>query len=187
YRQMGLADAFLKEGLRFAAVNMWVRGRHVARAVLGDMGKGMSAFPFMFVCPQDRHERFLIEHLRRAGVEVERPVKLVSFTQDGGGVKARLEDASGQIEECEAAYLAGCDGARSTVREALGAGFPGGTYSGLFYVADVDAAGPAADGEIHVDFEEADFLAVFPLKGTVRLRLVGPVRWEPDRERRELT
>src|SRR5262249_22994150 len=53
--------------------------------------------------------------------------------------------------------------------------------------ADVDAAGPAADGEIHVDFEEADFLAVFPLKGSGRLRLIGPVRGEPEREHRELT
>ena len=117
YRQMGLADAFLAEGLPFAAVNMWIRGRRVARAVLGEMGKGLSRFPFMVVCPQDRHERFLIEQLRRAGVEVERPLSLVGFTQDGGGVKARLEDASGNIQECEASYLAGCDGARSTVRD----------------------------------------------------------------------
>ena len=44
-------------------------------------------------------------------------------------------------------------------------GFPGGTYAGLFYVADVEAAGPATDSELHVDLEEADFLLVFPLKG----------------------
>src|SRR4029453_9088204 len=50
-----------------------------------------------------------------------------------------------------------------------------------------DASGPAADGDIHVDLEEADFLAVFPLQGPGRLRLIGPVRWEPDREHRELT
>jgi FAD binding domain len=102
-------------------------------------------------------------------------------------VRALLKRPDGSEEVCEAAYLAGCDGAHSTVREALATSFPGGTYSGLFYVADVDAAGPAADGEIHVDFEEADFLAVFPLKGTGRLRLIGPVTWEPDREHRELT
>jgi 2-polyprenyl-6-methoxyphenol hydroxylase-like FAD-dependent oxidoreductase len=77
--------------------------------------------------------------------------------------------------------------ARSTVREALATGFPGGTYAGLFYVADMDATGPAADGDIHVDLEEADFLAVFPLKGAGRLRLIGPVSWEPDRAHRELT
>jgi 2-polyprenyl-6-methoxyphenol hydroxylase-like FAD-dependent oxidoreductase len=69
----------------------------------------------------------------------------------------------------------------------LATGFPGGTYTGLFYVADVDASGPAANGEIHVEIEEADFLAVFPLKGTGRLRLVGPARWDPGVEHRELT
>ena len=53
-----------------------------------------------------------------------------------------LKRPDGSEEICEAAYLAGCDGARSTVREALGIGFPGGTYEGLFYVADVEASGP---------------------------------------------
>ena len=43
---------------------------------------------------------------------------------------------------CDAAYIAGCDGAHSRVREVLGIGFPGGTYEQLFYVADVEARGP---------------------------------------------
>ena len=41
----------------------------------------------------------------------------------------------------EARYLAGCDGARSVTRGAIGVGFPGGTYEHLFYVADVTARG----------------------------------------------
>jgi hypothetical protein len=57
-------------------------------------------------------------------------------------------------------------------------GFPGGTYDQLFYVADVDAIGPSIDGELHIDLEEADFLAVFPLKGKGRARLIGTVRDE---------
>ncbi|MEK1855459.1 MAG: FAD-dependent monooxygenase, partial [Phyllobacterium sp.] len=60
----------------------------------------------------------------------------------------------------------------------LGTGFPGGTYQQVFYVADVDAVGPALDGELHVDLDEADFLAVFPLKGKGRARLIGTVRGE---------
>jgi 2-polyprenyl-6-methoxyphenol hydroxylase-like FAD-dependent oxidoreductase len=187
YRQMGLADALLAEGLRFTAVNMWVRARRMARAVLGDMGKGMSPFPFMFVCPQDRHERFLIGHLRQAGVEVERPMALVDFTQDGGGVKARLKDASGAIQECEAAYLAGCDGARSTARDVLGARFPGGTYDRFFYVADVEATGPVMNDELHVALDDADFMAVFPLKGGHTARLIGTVRAEQESVRESLT
>jgi 2-polyprenyl-6-methoxyphenol hydroxylase-like FAD-dependent oxidoreductase len=187
YRQMGMADAFLAEGLRFTAVNMWVRGRRVARAVLGDMGKGLSPFPFMFVCAQDRHERFLIEHLRRAGGEVERPVTLVDFTQGAGGVTARLKDATGDIQECEASYLAGCDGARSTVRDVLGVGFPGGTYERVFYVADVEARGAVMNDELHVALDDVDFMAVFPLKGGHTARLIGTVRAEQESDREALT
>ena len=66
----------------------------------------------------------------------------------------------------------------SIVRETMGTGFPGGTYRQLFYVADVEASGPAIDGELHVDLDEADFLAVFPLAGKGRARLIGTVRDE---------
>ena len=55
-------------------------------------------------------------------------------------MRAVLKRPDGSEETCEAAYLAGCDGAHSTVRETLEIGFPGGTYEGLFYVADVEAA-----------------------------------------------
>ena len=61
--------------------------------------------------------------------------------------------------------VAGCDGAHSKVREVLETGFPGGTYAHVFYVADVQATGPAMDGELHVALDDADFLAVFPMKG----------------------
>jgi hypothetical protein len=109
---------------------------------------------------------------------VERRTELVSFTDDGERVVARLRGPEGQEETSEASYIAGCDGARSTVRETIGTGFPGGTYRQLFYVADVEAAGRALDGELHADLDEADFLAVFPLAGEGRARLIGTVRDE---------
>ena len=46
-----------------------------------------------------------------------------------------------RTDACEAAFIAGCDGAHSAVRQALAIGFPGGTYEHLFYVADVAARG----------------------------------------------
>ncbi|HZY89349.1 MAG TPA: FAD-dependent monooxygenase [Gemmataceae bacterium] len=187
YRQVGLADAVVEAGVQVAGLNLWARGAKAARVPMGPMGEGLSPFPYALTYPQDAHERLLIDRLGALGVYVERRTELVRFEQRPESVRAVLKRPDDSEEAVEAAYLAGCDGARSTVREGLATGFPGGTYSGLFYVADVDAAGPAADGEIHVDFEEADFLAVFPLKGAGRLRLVGPVRWEPEREHRELT
>ena len=186
YRQMGLADAFLEEALRFVAVNLWVRGRHAAHVALGELGKGMSAFPYMLVCTQDRHERFLIEHLSRAGVRVQRSIELVGFEQAPDVVRARLRHGDGTEETCEAAYLAGCDGARSKVREVVGAGFPGGTSAQFFYVADVDASGPVMNDELHVALDEADFMAIFPLRGGRTARLIGTVRAEHESVRESL-
>jgi 2-polyprenyl-6-methoxyphenol hydroxylase-like FAD-dependent oxidoreductase len=187
YRQVGLADAVVEGGVKIAGVNLWVGGARAVRVPIQRLGEGLSPFPYPLIYPQDAHEQLLIDRLAALHVSVERRTELVRFDQRSEGVRAVLRRPDGAEEVCETAYLAGCDGARSTVREVLRAGFPGGTYSGVFYVADVNATGPAANGEIHVDFEEADFLALFPLKGTGRLRLVGPVHWDANREHRELT
>jgi 2-polyprenyl-6-methoxyphenol hydroxylase-like FAD-dependent oxidoreductase len=179
YRQLDLAAAVVDAGVKVAAANLWARGANAARLRLGRIGEGLSPFPYALTYPQDAHERLLIDRLEAFGVHVERQTELLRFEQDAEKVRAVLKRSDGSEEVCQAAYLAGCDGAHSTVRETLGTDFPGGTYTGLFYVADVDATGPAGNGDIHVDLEEADFLAVFPLKGPGRLRLVGPISWQP--------
>jgi 2-polyprenyl-6-methoxyphenol hydroxylase-like FAD-dependent oxidoreductase len=178
YRQLNLADAVVERGHKVPAVNLWVKGEPAARLQFERIGSDLTPYPFLHIFPQDQHERLLIERLEALGVSVERRTELVSFTDGGERVIARLRGPEGQEETCEASYIAGCDGARSIVRETIGTGFRGGTYRQLFYVADVEAAGPALDGELHVDLDEADFLAVFPLAGKGRARLIGTVRDE---------
>ena len=178
YRQLDLADTVIQRGPKVPAVNLWVKAGRAARLPFETVGQDLTAYPFLHIYPQDEHERLLIERLEALGVSVERRVALTSFTQESDCVLAHLRGPGGQESRCEASYIAGCDGARSTVREILGTGYPGGTYRHLFYVADVDAAGPAVDGELHVDLDEADFLAVFPLAGKGRARLIGTVRDE---------
>jgi 2-polyprenyl-6-methoxyphenol hydroxylase-like FAD-dependent oxidoreductase len=176
YRQLGLTDAVLTGGHRVPAVNLWVRGRPAARIAFQAVGADLTPYSFLEIFPQDRHEQLLLERLGDLGVSVERETELAEFTEAGGLIAARLRRSDGAEERCEARYLAGCDGARSRVRERLGIGFPGGTYRQLFYVADIDGGGPPCDGELHVDLDEADFLAVFPLADAGRARLVGAVR-----------
>jgi 2-polyprenyl-6-methoxyphenol hydroxylase-like FAD-dependent oxidoreductase len=173
YRQFGLAEAVVGRGLEFAAANLWVRGRKVASAAFGEMGKGISPYPYMLIFPQDEHERLLLARLEQEGVEVERRTELLGFDESGPRVLARLKGPGGAEQVCEADYLAGCDGARSRAREVLGIGFPGGTYAHLFYVADAQGSGPVMDGELHVALDEGDFLAAFPMKGAGRARLIG--------------
>jgi len=176
YRQLGIADDVVESATRFAAVNLWVRGRHAARVDIGAIGQGLTAYPFMLVFPQDEHERLLLARLADAGVDVERPCALRDFDDHGTHVVAQLLHADGREETCTAAFLAGCDGAHSTVREQLRAGFPGATYAHVFYVADVEARGPVMNHELHVALDLADLLAVFPMKDEGRARLIGTVR-----------
>jgi 2-polyprenyl-6-methoxyphenol hydroxylase-like FAD-dependent oxidoreductase len=176
YRQIGLADAVVAAGRKMAAINLWSAGRQVAHAVFGDMGAGISPFPYVSIYPQDEHERMLIDRLAEAGVEVERETELVAFEEAGDRVLARFQRADVPGETVEAAYIAGCDGSHSTVRQALTIGFPGGTYDHLFYVADVEARGAAMNGELHGALDTSDFLAVFPLKDDGHARLIGTVR-----------
>lgn len=178
YSQLDLSDAVVQNGHKVAAANFWVKGEPVARLPLSTIGEGLTPYAFLEMYPQDEHERLLIERLEAFGITVERNTELQSFEETGDGITARVRLPDGQQETCQACYLAGCDGARSIVRKTLDTGFPGGTYQQIFYVADVQARGPTFNGELHVDLDEADFLAVFPLAGEGRARLIGTVRDE---------
>ncbi len=182
YRQIGLADAVVSRGRKMTAINLWKAGHQVAHVVFGEMGRNLSPFPYALIYPQDEHERLLIDRLGEGGVTVERQTELVAFEETTEGVRARVKRVDGDTTTCEAAYLAGCDGARSAVREGLEIGFPGGTYNHLFYVADVDARGAVMNGELHGAFDTADFLIVFPLKDERRARLIGTVRTDAPQQ-----
>jgi 2-polyprenyl-6-methoxyphenol hydroxylase-like FAD-dependent oxidoreductase len=186
YHQIGIDDGVIAGGVKIQNLNVWVKGRRAARVPLQRTGEGLTPYAFALVFPQDAHERLLIERLVALGVRVERQTELMRFTQHDVGATATLRRADGSEEVCEATYLAGCDGASSTVRGQIGVGFPGGTYSGLFYVADVEGTGEAVDGDLHADVEDADFLLLFPLKGRGRVRLVGTVRDLPERDHGQL-
>jgi 2-polyprenyl-6-methoxyphenol hydroxylase-like FAD-dependent oxidoreductase len=176
YAQIGLAAQVVERGRRVPAVSLWASGKHRARAVFGELGKGLSPYPFALIFPQDEHERLLVEQLARLGIEVERRCELLSFEEAAGSVIARLKKSDGTAEVLETTYIAGCDGAHSTVRGALGIGFEGGTYDHTFYVADVQGSGAVMNGELQVALDTTDFLAVFPLKDDGHVRLVGTLR-----------
>jgi 2-polyprenyl-6-methoxyphenol hydroxylase-like FAD-dependent oxidoreductase len=176
YRQLGLAEELVAAGNRNPAINLWVKGKRAAHIEFGAAGAGITPYPFLLVYPQDQHERLLIRHLEQMGTAVQRNTELVEFEDKGDHVVARLRGADGAERLCEARYLAGCDGARSTTRHQLGAGFEGGTYEQLFYVADVEVKGAAANGQIHLSLEQGDFVGLFSYGSDGLGRLIGTVR-----------
>ena len=185
YRQLGIAERAIARGLPFAAVNLWVHGERKAHLDLSCIGAGLSPYPSMLILAQDAHEAFLAEELEGLGIVVERGTELAGFTMRADGVTATLRGPQGE-STCACAWLAGCDGAHSIVRETLALGFPGGTYEHLFYVADIHGSGPVVNGELNVALDESDFLAVFPLPGEGNARLVGTVKEASEEKRRQL-
>jgi 2-polyprenyl-6-methoxyphenol hydroxylase-like FAD-dependent oxidoreductase len=179
YRQVDLAKDVLDRGLVLGAVNLWRRGELAAHVDLASAGTGLSPYPFGIIFPQDEHEALLVARLEAEGVAVERQTTIQSIEDNGGTIVAHGQGPDSVPVRFEARYVAGCDGARSAVRSSIGAGFPGGTYEHLFYVADVTARGRAMNKELHVLLDNAGFLGVFPLAGEGRARLVGTIRDVP--------
>ena len=77
--------------------------------------------------PQYSLEEVLREHARTLpGVELRFNCELRSFEQGAGGVRVQLHDLSrGQDQQVHTEYLVGADGARSAVRDAIGARMQG--------------------------------------------------------------
>lgn len=83
-------------------------------------------------------ERQLREALpARPTVEVAFGTRVSAFTDDGGGVTATLTGPEGE-QEIRAAYLIGCDGARSGIREALGYRLEGDSMDERWLIVDLE-------------------------------------------------
>jgi 2-polyprenyl-6-methoxyphenol hydroxylase-like FAD-dependent oxidoreductase len=176
YRQLGIERIPIEGGVEVTHLNLWLRSKRVGGLSFGDLKMKIGPYPYALIFTQDLQEQMLVEQLASLGVHVERDTELVDFAFEADGVTAELRKKSGERETVNAAYIAGCDGTHSTVREKLGIDFPGGDYQDTFYVADIQGSGPAINGEMNIALDQADFLAIFPMKGDGKARLVGAVR-----------
>jgi len=177
YRQLGIAEQVIGGGIRLEGIHLRDGSREVAGFAFGDIGTDISPFPFALSFPQDDHERLLVKVLEAAGVRVEWNTELIRFTDDGQHVAATMRKGDSE-ETCEFAYICGCDGAHSTVREKLGLGFPGGTYQQLFYVTDVAASGLALNQDVNACITPQSFCLAFPVRSSGMFRLIGIVPQE---------
>jgi 2-polyprenyl-6-methoxyphenol hydroxylase-like FAD-dependent oxidoreductase len=183
YRQLGLAGAVAAAGQKLQSARFTAHGTVLASAPLGDLGAGLSPFPFVLALPQDEHERVLEARLEELGARVERGVELVGCVPREGGceVTLRVVDGGGE-ESVQVAYVVGCDGAHSAVRRLAGITMAGGTYLQRFFVADVDLAGDWAEGDgavardnLDICIGGNDFCIVLPFGRKGAVRLIGIV------------
>jgi 2-polyprenyl-6-methoxyphenol hydroxylase-like FAD-dependent oxidoreductase len=187
YRQLDLDGRVVEKGYTVPGARLWVGGEQKARVPFEQLVSDLTPYGFLHIFPQDEHERLLIDRLQQMGVKVERPTELLGYAESAEGIEARLRGPDGAETRVHARFIAGCDGAHSKVRQVMKSGFPGGTYGQVFYVADVDGDGPAFNGDLNVDLEDSDFLAIFPLADKGRIRLMGAIRPDEGKDLATLT
>jgi 2-polyprenyl-6-methoxyphenol hydroxylase-like FAD-dependent oxidoreductase len=174
YEQIGLADDLIALGAITEKARLMEGGQVRAEVELTNIGTGMSAYPFLLIAEQGKHEKMLYDHLRKQSKDVLWNTELLKFTQDENGVIATVKNAGGEMEDIEAQYIVGCDGAKSIVRHTLGMSFPGTTFERFFYVADVELDWELGHDALHVCLARTTITAFFPMPGgTNRYRIVG--------------
>jgi 2-polyprenyl-6-methoxyphenol hydroxylase-like FAD-dependent oxidoreductase len=173
YAQMGIVDEALRLGRRASGANMWANGMWTARIPLGDIGKHLSPYPFALALGQDDNERIMGQKLHDCGIDVQWNTELVGFEQQADGIDATLKQPDGSMRKVRAAWVAGCDGARSAVREMSGITFPGAPYEHVFFVADTEATGSMRPDELNVYLWQSGFHLFFPMRGKDRWRVIG--------------
>jgi len=131
----GLADELLETG---AVVDRL----HVLGGAELDLGWLPTRFPFMLVAPQYRTERLLERRALALGAQILEGVEVTGVRQDGDGVELEIRGTGAGTEHRRAAFVVGADGARSTVREAVGLGFPGRSAVQSMMLADVRMSEP---------------------------------------------
>jgi 2-polyprenyl-6-methoxyphenol hydroxylase-like FAD-dependent oxidoreductase len=183
YRQLGLADDVVANGHKIEATNLWTEGAHRAHIPIGNVGKGLTPYPFIHIYPQDYHERLLEDRLNAMGVTVQRNWELVNFNEDDEYIMAELKHTTEQpsstkaekTEFFQATYIVGCDGAHSAVRRTCNIAFEGETYPQLFYVTDIEGSGPTMNGEAHVSLNGSEFMLSLAYDQDRKARLAGAV------------
>jgi 2-polyprenyl-6-methoxyphenol hydroxylase-like FAD-dependent oxidoreductase len=158
--QGGYVAPFLAAGMQAHGAQLSNGKEVVARVTLDGI---KSRYSYALMIPQSDTERILEETLEKHGVRVERMVTLESFGTHGDGVGAVLKKADGTSETVETDWLAGCDGAHSTVRHGLGLAFEGSTQQSDWYLADGHIKGLEPGDLLHIFWHRDGILAFFPI------------------------
>ena len=111
---------------------------------------------------------------RFANVELRIGWTVQTCTQDGERALLVADDQKGQPHKLTATYLVGCDGGRSTIRNALNIPMQGSAYSEAWLIVDTfdsDLVGPPIEQGVEVWCDKRCPTASIPLPGGYR-------RWE---------
>ncbi|MFJ3733662.1 FAD-dependent monooxygenase [[Kitasatospora] papulosa] len=160
----GVVEPFLAEGRRIPS------GHFGGLDDRMDFGALDTPYPFTLALPQARTEELLEAYAVASGADVRRGHRVTGLTQDEDAVTVEVAGPDGPYT-LRAAHLVGCDGTRSTVREAAGIAFPGTDATTWGWLGDVVLDAPS-EGAVYAASGPEGGVMVVPMPGGVH-RIVG--------------
>jgi len=112
----------------------WKSGEQIVISV-GAL-EGLVRFPHNLHIGQDKLAEIALSHLRELGATVEFGVRVIGLEQGDDHVVVTA-DRAGESVDYRASWVIGADGARSTVRHAIGAEFEGITWDERFVATNI--------------------------------------------------
>lgn len=135
----GVTERFLAEGVRIPSGHFGGLDERMDFRVLD------TPFPFTLGLPQVRSEELLEHHARSVGADIRRGHRVTGLTRYPDEIQVRVEGPDGS-STLRAAYVVGCDGTRSTVRNAAAIDFPGTDATIWGWLGDVALDDPPSGG-----------------------------------------
>jgi 2-polyprenyl-6-methoxyphenol hydroxylase-like FAD-dependent oxidoreductase len=173
FQSLGLGEVLVRRGNASARLFIHLDIRRAAEARLGDFGETDTRFPFILFVSQAETEAVLGDHLTTNGVVIERGVELLEAVPEPDCVRCLLRLPGGKEEQVRARYLAGCDGAHSTVRRQAGIPFEGDAYLQDFMLGDVEVDGLLERDALHSFPLRRGVAVFFPLGHPTTWRVIG--------------
>ncbi len=139
FRQWGIEERFLVAGelMQTITLHSVVPGRHPLMVMDFTELDEEADRPGLLILEQDRIEKILLDTVRESGMcEALFRAEAVALEQAANRVKLTIRQ-NGAMRPLDAAFVVGCDGASSFVRDALRLPFEGITYSLRPLLADV--------------------------------------------------
>jgi 2-polyprenyl-6-methoxyphenol hydroxylase-like FAD-dependent oxidoreductase len=172
-QSLGLGELLVRRGNPSARLMLHLDRRRTAEVRLGDFGTTDTRFPFILFVSQAETEAVLGDHLASVGVRMERGVELVDATDGPTDVRCVLRHPDGREEQVRTRYLAGCDGAHSTVRKLAGIPFEGDAYLQDFVLGDVEVDGSLERDTLHSFAIGRGVAMFFPLGSPATWRVIA--------------
>jgi 2-polyprenyl-6-methoxyphenol hydroxylase-like FAD-dependent oxidoreductase len=172
YQQLGLSTTVEENGSQMNSFKLFSDGHKKAEIKIGEIGKGMTDFPYLLAFEQSDNERLLYENLKKGGREVFWETEFTSLKEYKSGIAVLAKKDNSTIE-IKAEYLIACDGAKSPIRHQLNFNFHGGTYENKFFVADVIVNWELPHDNLIIAPSDKNFVGFFPLKGDRYYRVLG--------------